>query len=68
MEVCMDSPNKFEFFLKTKWPPNRKIEHNSLITWATESRFYMEICMDSPKNIEKILKNKIATKSKNKKT
>ena len=32
---------------KTKWPPNRKIEHNSLISWATESRFGMEVRRNS---------------------
>ena len=42
----------FDFFLngrqKTKWPPNHKIEHNSLVSWATESIFCMEVRMDSP--------------------
>ena len=36
---------------KTKWPPNRKIEHNSLITWATDSRFCMAVSMVSSKQI-----------------
>ena len=30
-------------FWKTKWPTNYKIEQNSLISWATESRFCMEV-------------------------
>ena len=34
-------------FWKIKWPLNHKIEHNSLISWATESRFCMEVRMDS---------------------
>ena len=32
---------------KTKWPPNRKIEHISLISLTAESRFHMEVHMDS---------------------
>ena len=38
---------------KIKWLPNRKIEHNSFISWATESIFCMEVCMDSPNFILK---------------
>ena len=54
MEVHMDSLNKFwqnfekqNVRQKTKWLPNHKIEHNSLISWATESRFRMEFRKDS---------------------
>ena len=54
----MDNLNKFWFKKKqqkgrqkTKWPPNFKIENNSLISWATDSRFCMEVCMDCPNKL-----------------
>ena len=47
---------------KIKWPPNHKIEHNSLISWATESRFRMEVQMDRLKKFWFFLNKKTAKK------
>ena len=50
----------FEPKILKKWPTNHKIDHNSLISWATDSRFCMEVFTDSPNYF--CFKNKMAAK------
>ena len=64
MEVRMDSPNKLQKYKSTKSTKKvhkYKSTHNSVIFWATDSRFCIEVRMHCPTKWEskKVQKYKI---------
>ena len=44
----MDSPNKLQKYKKYKKVHKYKSTHNSVIFWATDSKFCMEVHIDCP--------------------
>ena len=56
----MDSPNKlqkYKKYKKYKKVHKYKSTHNSVIFWATDSKFCMEVHMDCPNKWESTLKS-----------